>query len=130
MRPKDMTEVEFWQDWKPWIGFCIIGLFILGGWIGSLNNSALKRDSFHSAEVARCMASRPVLQKFSTHVKGVNRVTKILVVNSAALLEQTPKSDPQHDVRKANLIRLIYAREDVKALPGLPVPTRAQCRNN
>lgn len=81
------------------------------------------------AAVARCLSSRPQLRRISQHVAGVNEGFTILVLNSSAVLSQTPRSDPQYAIRRANLHRLIRAREKVLAIKAFPVPTVAQCKS-
>lgn len=80
-----------------------------------------------AANYTACIKSIPELRKISTHLAGVNQLADVLVTNGEAVLEATPRSDPQYPIRHANLVRLLRSREKIGAVRALPVPTRTDC---
>lgn len=134
---------ELFSHFAPWMIVAYIGLaaVTLAGWnlsariardeartariqaIREAENQAAK-----TAAVERCLTSRPQLERISQHVSGVNEGFTILVLNAAAVLNQTPRSDPLYELRQANLKRLIQAREKVLAIKAFPVPTVDECK--
>lgn len=134
---------ELFSHFAPWMIVAYIGLaaMTLAGWnlsarIAQDEAQTARIQAVREAEtraakdaaIARCLSSRPQLRRVSEFVGGVNDGFTILVLNSAAVLNQTPRSDPQYQIRKANLHRLIRAREKVLAIKAFPVPTVAQCK--
>lgn len=128
---------RFFEPSRPWNIMFLIAIGVIVGYGWMINSRTIRDEAIRASEaqsaktaaVARCVESRPLLRKFSRHVRGVNEFTLTIVGNSEAVLEQTPRSDPQHDVRSANLRRLINARNKIAALPGFPVPTLSECRD-
>jgi hypothetical protein len=128
---------RFFEPSTPWIVLFIIGIGVLIGYGWTTNARTIRDEAVRAAEtraaadaaVARCMTSRPQLQRVSRHVLGVNEFAAVLVENSARTLEATPRSDPQYAVRKTNLLRLIQARKKIKAVSGFHVPSVAECRS-
>lgn len=134
-----MSETRVRQvlnHWMPWMVIAYIGLVGVVVYGYTLNARTLRDEAIrqaelsaaHEAAVARCLGSRPQLMRVTRFVEGENDLAETLVQNSAAALEATPGDDPQYATRKANLVRLIRARENVKAIASFPVPTVAQCR--
>lgn len=125
---KRMGRVEFWNDWKPWVAFLLIGLFFLAGWIGELQAKTLQKDTVRLAAVQNCLTSIGITRKFSLHVQGVDEGFAALVNNYENTLRHTPTWDPQFQVRLTNLRRLRSAAQKVSALPEIPVPTESECQ--
>lgn len=123
---------ETLSDWKAWMIVAYVGLagLTVYGWTISARTQQeqSRRQAATAAAVQSCIQSRPQVERVSRHVYGVNQLALVLVENSAAVLDATPTSDPQYEVRKKNLTRLIKARENVAAIKSFPVPTVAQCR--
>lgn len=121
---------RFLSHWGPWMAvayMALVAITVLGFvW----NGTTVKQDAVNKAQTERCISTRPTLLQVSRGFSGVKQVAKILVLNSAALVASTPVGDPQRAVRVANLRRIIYAREEVAALPDFPVPTVDQCKNH
>lgn len=134
---RKLLTLEFWSHWAPWMVIAYLGLTFTVAAAFTLNSRTLRDEAIREAEaqsakdaaVARCLASRPQTRRISKHVLGVNQAFTVLVQNSAAILAQTPKTDPTYKVRRANLHRLVKARENVKAITSFPVPTVAECRS-
>lgn len=131
--PEHMVTLRakvYWtlSHWGPWICVAYLGLVLAGTSLYRLNQQTVKRDAARQSAIANCLTNRPLAQKFSRHVEGVNDLARVLVENSAHVLAATPKDDPQYMVRKTNLSRLIFARKKVEALPNIHVPTVAECR--
>lgn len=124
------------SHWGPWMVVAYVGLVGVVVYGYTLNARTLRDEAIREAEsmsakdsaVARCLASRPILARFSTHVKGVNDLSHAIVQNSAAIIRTTPTSDPQYRVRVANLKRLVRANDKITAIDRLAVPTVAECR--
>lgn len=116
------------SHWGPWMFLAYVGLVaaVVAGFV--INSNNLKRDAARDAAVARCLTSRPQLLRISRHLHGVTELADVLVTNSTAALEATPRSDPQYEPRLANLRRLVAAQSDIHAVRELPVPTVAQCK--
>jgi len=104
-----------------------LGLVAVVAFGFSLYARTVKRDTARQAAVARCLASRPQIQRISKHLHGVNLLADVLVTNSRASAEATLPGDPQRLSRLANLHRLEQARSDIAAIDSLPVPSVARC---
>jgi hypothetical protein len=110
----------------------IIGIGVLIGYGWTTNARTIRDEAVRAAEtraaadaaVARCMTSRPQLQRVSRHVLGVNEFAAVLVENSARTLEATPRSDPQYAVRKTNLHRSDPGPQEDQGGQRLPRPKR------
>lgn len=116
------------SHWGPWMIVAYLGLVGATVALYHLSSTTVKREAIHESMVARCISSRPQLRRISTHLKGVNMLSDVLVTNTEAVLASTPKNDPQRATRAANLARIKQAQKDIAAVKGLPVPTVAQCR--
>jgi hypothetical protein len=125
---KTIRTQRFLTHWGIWMVIAYMALVAITVTGFVWNGTVVKKDAVNKAQLDRCISTRPTLQQVSRGFKGVKTVAKILVLNSAALVDSTPASDPQRPVRVANLRRIILAREEVAALPDFPVPTVAQCR--
>lgn len=120
--------LRVFNHWGPWMVIAYFGIVAVIVTLFTLNSNTIKQDAAHQATVARCLSSRPTLLRFQTHIKGVGELAHVLVTNSRKLLEETPRSDPQHAVRKANLHRIAKARKKIDALPTFHVPSVAECK--
>lgn len=135
---------EFLSHFAPWMVVAYIGLaaVTVAGWnlsariaqdeARTARIAAVREAEDQAAKdatVARCLASREPTRRVSRHVQGVNEFTGIVVQNAAAIIRTTPRSDPQYRVRRANLLRLIRAREKVLAVSSFPVPSVRECRS-
>lgn len=136
-----MTRSKNWlyehaAHWQFWMVIAYFAIAWTIAWLALVYSRTLRDEAIREAEarsareaaVARCLESRPQTARVSQFVQGVNEGFTILVLNSAAVLNQTPRSDPQYRIRKANLRRLIAAREKVLAIKAFPVPSVAECR--
>ncbi len=119
---------EALSHWGPWMVLAYLGLVAVVAFGFSLYAKTLKRDTARQAAVARCLTSRPQLERISKHLHGVNLLADVLVTNTRASVTATPLSDPQRRSRLANLHRIEQARSDIAAVDRLPVPTVAQCQ--
>lgn len=134
-RLRAIVTPEFWSHFAPWMVIAYVAVVFLGSAAYVVNARTLRDEAVRVAEtraakdaaVARCLSSRPQLQRVSKHVRGVNEFAVTVVENSARVLDATPRSDPQYQVRRTNLISLIKAREKIKAVSGFHVPTVADC---
>lgn len=135
-----MSRVLRKRDWYLlWLAISVawLGVVVVATLGYAINARTLRDEAIRTAEansareaaVARCMASRPQLLAISRHVDGVNDLATILVKNSAALVDATPKWNPDYKVRLRNLRRIVRAREKVKAISSFPVPTKAECQD-
>lgn len=115
------------SHWGPWMIVAYFGIVAVIVALFFVNSNTIKEDAARSAATSRCLSSRPTLLKFQTHIRGVSELAHVLVTNSRKLLEQTPRRDPDHAVRKANLRRITAARRKINALPTFHVPTVAEC---
>lgn len=124
--------LRFFAPTWVWIMVLCLGNGILIGAayyaVGKILQEDAKRREASAAVVQACLQSRPQIRRVSKFVQGTNQLALALVENSAAVLDATPKTDPQHEVRQKNLLRIIRARENVKAISSFPVPTRSECR--
>lgn len=93
-----------------------------------ISGQTVKKQATREAAIQRCIANRPTLRAFSTHLQGVNSLAEVFVKNSRALLDSTSPTDPQFSTRLANLARAEEARKDIAAVRDFPVPTKAECR--
>ncbi len=120
-----------------WVAVAYFGLALVVVWLYVVNSRTLRDQAIRIAEakaarvasVQRCLESRGPLTRVSYHVRGVNDLAAVLVKNSARILEETPRTDPQYEVVRANLLRLIRARAQIGAVKSFPVPTVGQCRS-
>lgn len=127
MTRPSILKPEFWSHWGPWmvLAYVIIVVFGLVGY--KEHEGTLKRDTVRAADIDRCKEQRPLLLRFRKHVKGVNALANTLVLNSQAVVDATPRGDPQLEVRRTNRDRIEDARDQIAALRGFPVPTVAEC---
>lgn len=112
------------------VAYLGLAALVVYGW--TINARTLqeeaRRKAAETATVQACILSRPQVANVSRFVQGVNELALAIVENNAATVEFTPRSSPMYAVRRANLLRIIRARENVKAISRFPVPTVAQCR--
>lgn len=128
---------ELTSHWSFWVGIAYFGLALTVTWLYFVNSRTLQQQAIRTAElratksaaVERCLTSRPQLRRVSRFVKGVNEFALVIVQNSGRTLEQTPVSDPEYAIRKANLRRLIIARENIGSVKGFHVPSVRECKS-
>lgn len=130
------------DDFNFWIGIAYFGLVLVVIALFFLNERTAHTEAKAAAERAAiasrllseaeatyqgCVSSIPQLRRISQHISGVNEGFDTMVANARALVESTPKSDPQYPVRLANLLRISSAQQDVAAIRELHVPTVKEC---
>ena len=118
---------EALSHWGPWIVLAYVGLVAVTVTGFTLNAHTVKQVTLEQASVARCLTSRPQLARISTHLRGVNQLARVLVMNNRATVDATPASDPQRPTRVRNLHRLEVAQRDIAAIESLHVPSVAEC---
>lgn len=126
-----------------WLGVAYFALVAITVWLAFVSQSnaqtaarqakaeairiAEQRSAAESA-YRRCIEGRAPTLRVSRHVAGVNAAFEVLLRNSRAVLEATPKDDPQFTVRRANYRRFKAALADVAAVRSFPVPTVSECK--
>lgn len=130
VRNKRWKTQRFLSHWGVWMAIAYLALVAITvtGFVSY--GRTVKQAAVNKAQVERCVATRPTLAQINHGFGGLKDVSRILVVNNATIVSLTPRDDPQFNARLANLRRLIFAREQVAALPDFPVPTVAQCRQS
>lgn len=95
--------------------------------------SAAARDASITAQAnvayTTCIGSRPLIQKFSTYVKGTNEFVEAAVMNAAASAAAIGYGDPEYATRRDNLLRLIHAEHKIQVVQSVAVPTVQQCED-
>lgn len=89
----------------------------------------VKTRAAAEAAFARCETARPLLIRINRFITGEREASRILVINSQALLLLSHGTAADHEIRKANLARLRKADAKVQAAPKLHVPTKQDCRD-
>jgi hypothetical protein len=129
------------DNWKFWVGIAYFGLVVTVVWLFFLNQKQshvsakqardeavriAESDAAAKSQRAQCVASIPTLTKINSFVHGVQTLHSVLAQNSKAVLDATPKDDPDYRVRKANWLRV---KGTLTAVSGIhfPVPTKKQC---
>lgn len=131
------------DNWRFWMGIAylalaclVIALFFINARTTSSAAHVARDEAIRVAQVkaaaassyTACLKSIPALTGISRHLRGVNELAEVLLMNNKSVLAITPRSDPLWKVRRASVVRLTAARDKIAAAQSLPIPTPAQCR--
>lgn len=131
------------DNWRFWMGVAyialaclVVALFFINARTTSSAAHVARDEAIRVAQVkaaaaasyTACLKSIPALTAITTHLRGVNELAQVLLMNNKSALAITPRSDPLWKIRHASVARLRAARDQIAAVRNLPIPTRAQCR--
>lgn len=117
------------QD-RTWI---VLAYFGLAGVVVALyfhqteiSRQEAARQAADHAKVSQCVQSIPQLRKINRFAEGVKAFHVIVARNARAIVESTPRSDPQYAVRVANYRRILAT---IPAVSGVHfhIPTVSEC---
>lgn len=109
-----------------WLAAVVVALYFHQT---EISKQEAARQAETQAKIAQCIQSIPSLRKIDRFVHGVREFHVIVALNSKAIVDSTPKTDPQYTVRVANYRRIRNTVADVSGVK-FTVPTVAQCRKS
>ena len=126
-----LQSVVFWLVIAYFaLGFLIVWLYLVQA--ATAREQSTRQATARAtaaADYARCVASIPQLAKINSFLRGESDLADTLAQNSRAVLDATSSGDPQLATRKANLKRLIAARDKIGKVDEFPVPTVPECKD-
>lgn len=129
------------DSWQFWVGVAYVGLacVVVALWV---NYSRVSREQVQTERVSaarhadivanaeaqyqQCVKSIPALIRINRFLHGVQDEHRILLVNSLASHQATPKDTALWKAQLVNIRRLRRASEEVQGV-HFPVPTRKSC---